>query len=79
MKTLFYKIPPHLPFSKKRKLPLFGKEGPPVCVPRTGRGEIFAVDVNSILRPLICLPYYGLLSKCRFVNGGFGKGGCFLG
>ena len=29
--TLFYKIPPHLPFPKGGKIPLFGKEG---------RGEI---------------------------------------
>jgi hypothetical protein len=28
MMTSFYKIPPHLPFPKGGKLPLFDKEGP---------------------------------------------------
>jgi len=28
MTTLFYKIPPPLPFPKGGELPLFGKEGP---------------------------------------------------
>jgi hypothetical protein len=28
MMTLFYKIPPHLPFPKGGILPLFEKEGP---------------------------------------------------
>ena len=41
--TLFYKIPPHLPFPKGGKIPLFGKEG---------KGEI--LRNISILRPLIC-------------------------
>ena len=41
---LFHKIPPHLPFPKGGKIPLFGKEGK--------RGD-FVKDVYAIMRLLI--------------------------
>ena len=44
MTILIYKIPPNLPLPKGGFSPLFGKEG---C------GEIFWINVNSIMRPLI--------------------------
>ncbi len=44
MKPLIYKIPPNLPLPKGGFSPLFGKEG---------SGEIFWINVNSIMRPLI--------------------------
>ena len=49
IKTLFYKIPPHLPFPKGGITPLWQR----------GAGGDFAVDVNSILRSLnICMPVF---------------------
>jgi hypothetical protein len=39
MTTLFYKIPPHLPFSKGGTVPLFGKEG---------RGEILIHNYDTV-------------------------------
>ncbi len=49
MTTIIYKIPPNLPLPKGGFSPLFGKEG---C------GEIFWINVNSIMRLLISQMYY---------------------
>ena len=39
MRTLFYKIPPHLPFPKGGKLPLFGRRPIGPLARRAKRGQ----------------------------------------
>ena len=56
MTTIIYKIPPNLPLPKGGFSPLFGKVG--TTRNREGCGEIFWINVNSIMRLLISQMYY---------------------